>query len=51
LRRQFGSEQVFDWRRADGLDPAAARRLPVFTDYWVGNTATGGRYRVALRGA
>ena len=50
LRRQFGSEQPFDLQRQDGLDLAAAKRLPVFSDYWVGNAATGGRYRVALRG-
>ena len=51
LRRQFGSEQAFDLQRLDGLDLKAARRLPVFADFWVGNAATGGRYQVAIRGA
>ena len=42
LRRQFGREQAF------GLENL--RTDPVFSDFRVHNPASGGRYRVAIRG-
>jgi len=43
LRRQFGQAQVFEFENI-GTDP-------VFSEFRVSNPASGGRYRVAVRGA
>ena len=45
LRRQFGREQVFELKNLGD-----ARLAPVFSEFSVGNAASGGRYRVAIRG-
>ncbi len=45
LRRQFGREQAFEWKNLGD-----AKQAPVFSDFRVGNAATGGQYRVAIRG-
>ncbi len=45
LRRQFGREQVFEWQNLGD-----ARLSPVFSEFRVGNAASGGRYHVAIRG-
>src|SRR5574340_86785 len=42
LRRQFGREQMFEWRNL-GAEP-------VFSDFAVHNPASGGHYRVTIRG-
>ncbi len=42
LRRQFGREQSFELENLGGE--------PFFSDYAVSNPASGGRYRVAIRG-
>jgi superfamily II DNA or RNA helicase len=42
LRRQFGREQSFEFENLGGE--------PVFSEFRVHNPATGGRYRVAIRG-
>ena len=45
LRRQFGSEQAFEWQNL-----GEAHLAPVFSQFLVGNVASGGRYRVDIRG-
>jgi len=45
LRRQFGREQVFELKNLGD-----AKLAPIFSDFSVGNAASGGRYRVAIRG-
>ena len=45
LRRQFGSEQAFEWQNLGD-----AHLAPVFSQFLVGNVASGGRYRVDIRG-
>ena len=46
LRRQFGSEQAFELKNLGD-----AGQAPVFSDFLVSNPASGGRYRVSIRGA
>ena len=43
LRRQFGREQSFEWENLGSE--------PVFSEFVVCNPDSGGRYRVAIRGA
>jgi superfamily II DNA or RNA helicase len=45
LRRQFGREQVFELKNLGD-----AKLAPIFSEFSVGNAASGGRYRVAIRG-
>jgi len=45
LRRQFGRDQAFEFVNLSDDKPA-----PLFSDYSVANPATGGRYRVSIRG-
>ena len=46
LRRQFGREQGFELQNLGD-----AKQAPVFSEFRVSNAASGGHYRVAIRGA
>jgi len=49
LRRQFGGEQGFQLQNLGDADKGA-KQSPVFSEFRVSNTDSGGHYRVAIRG-
>ncbi len=49
LRRQFGREQGFELQNLADVEKGA-KQSPVFSEFRVHNTDTGGHYRVAIRG-